>query len=83
MKAFILAGSYRDYSIKEYLANYFLHMSDISCNIHSNEMIELNERAKPYKAILADTGNSSMTGWKPEVLKKHGIREMISWLQKI
>ena len=59
---FIICCGYKGYVIKEYFANYFLHMSDISFDMHNNEMIVLNKRAEPWKVTLVDTGDNSMTG---------------------
>ena len=59
---FIICCGYKGYIIKEYFANYFLHMSDVTFDIEKNEMNVHHERADPWKVTLVDTGDSSMTG---------------------
>ncbi|KML68258.1 glucose-1-phosphate cytidylyltransferase [Pectobacterium peruviense] len=59
---FIICCGYKGYVIKEYFANYFLHMSDITFNMKDNEMTVLQKRAEPWKVTLVDTGEHSMTG---------------------
>ncbi len=59
---FIICCGYKGYVIKEYFANYFLHMSDITLDIQSNNMKVHTKRAEPWKITLVDTGESSMTG---------------------
>ncbi|MBB6458890.1 glucose-1-phosphate cytidylyltransferase [Flammeovirga kamogawensis] len=59
---FIICCGYKGYVIKEYFANYFNHMSDITFNMIDNK-IEIHEkRAEPWTITLVDTGDSSMTG---------------------
>lgn len=59
---FIICCGYRGYVIKEYFANYFLHMSDITIDIGENRM-EVHERhAEPWRVTLVDTGDSTETG---------------------
>jgi len=59
---FIICCGYKGYVIKEYFANYFLHMSDVTFDMQSNRMHVHEERAEPWKVTLVDTGDSSMTG---------------------
>lgn len=59
---FIICCGYKGYIIKEYFKNYFLHHSDISFDMKSNEMTVLKENAEPWKVTLIDTGENSMTG---------------------
>ena len=59
---FIICCGYKGYVIKEYFANYFLHMSDVTFDMHNNELIVHNMRAEPWKVTLVDTGDDSMTG---------------------
>ena len=59
---FIVCLGYRGYVIKEYFANYFLHMSDVTIDIAHNA-IEVHERhAEPWRVTLVDTGLESQTG---------------------
>ena len=59
---FIVCCGYKGYLIKEYFANYFLHMSDVTFDMQSNEFHVHRKRAEPWKVTLVDTGDSSMTG---------------------
>jgi glucose-1-phosphate cytidylyltransferase len=59
---FIICCGYKGYLIKEYFANYFLHMSDVSFDMQTNHMEVLQKRAEPWKVTLVDTGDNSMTG---------------------
>ena len=59
---FIICCGYKGYLIKEYFANYFLHMSDITFNMRDNTMKVHDRRAEPWNVTLVDTGESSMTG---------------------
>jgi len=59
---FIICCGYKGYIIKEYFANYFLHMSDVTFDVEKNEMNVHHERAESWKVTLVDTGDSSMTG---------------------
>jgi glucose-1-phosphate cytidylyltransferase len=59
---FIICCGYKGYLIKEYFANYFLHMSDVTFDIENNTMNVHHERAEPWRVTLIDTGDSSMTG---------------------
>ncbi len=59
---FVICCGYRGYVIKEYFANYFLHMSDVTFNMANNEMQVHQRNAEPWKVTLVDTGERSMTG---------------------
>jgi glucose-1-phosphate cytidylyltransferase len=59
---FIICCGYKGYVIKEYFANYFLHMSDVTFDIQSNNMYVHEKRAEPWRVTLVDTGDNSMTG---------------------
>jgi glucose-1-phosphate cytidylyltransferase len=59
---FIICCGYKGYVIKEYFANYFMHMSDITFDMKNNEMLVHHKRAEPWKVTLVDTGDNSMTG---------------------
>ncbi|MBT3067569.1 glucose-1-phosphate cytidylyltransferase [Rhodoferax sp. U11-2br] len=59
---FIICCGYKGYVIKEYFANYFLHMSDVTFDMASNRM-EVHERhAEPWRVTLVDTGEDTQTG---------------------
>lgn len=59
---FVICCGYKGYVIKEYFANYFLHMSDVTFDMRSNKMEVHHKRAEPWKVTLVDTGDESMTG---------------------
>jgi glucose-1-phosphate cytidylyltransferase len=59
---FIICCGYKGYVIKEYFANYFLHMSDVTFDMQSNTMSVHARRSEPWTVTLVDTGESSMTG---------------------
>ena len=59
---FIICCGYMGYAIKEYFANYFLHMADVTFDLNKNEMTVHRERAESWKVTLVDTGDNSMTG---------------------
>ena len=59
---FIVCCGYKGYVIKEYFANYFLHMSDVTFHMGDNTMEVHNKRAENWKVTLVDTGDDSQTG---------------------
>jgi glucose-1-phosphate cytidylyltransferase len=59
---FIICCGYKGYIIKEYFANYFLHMSDVTFDMKKNEMIVHSRNAEPWRVTLVDTGAETMTG---------------------
>lgn len=59
---FVICCGYKGYVIKEYFANYFLHMSDVTFDMRENQMHVHEKRAEPWKVTLVDTGDDSMTG---------------------
>lgn len=59
---FIICCGYKGYLIKEYFANYFLHMSDVTFNMADNSMEVHHRHAEPWKVTLVDTGETAMTG---------------------
>jgi len=59
---FVICCGYKGYLIKEYFANYFLHMSDITFDMSSNTMDVHQRHAEPWKVTLVDTGENTMTG---------------------
>lgn len=62
VRDFIICCGYKGYIIKEYFANYFLHMSDVTFDMTKNSM-EVHERyAEPWRVTLVNTGNETMTG---------------------
>nr|WP_315429768.1 glucose-1-phosphate cytidylyltransferase [uncultured Albidiferax sp.] len=59
---FVICCGYKGYIIKEYFANYFLHMSDVTFDMAQNRMEVHHKHAEPWKVTLVDTGDDSMTG---------------------
>lgn len=59
---FIICCGYKGYLIKEYFANYFLHMSDVTFDMEKNSMEVHEHHAEPWKVTLVDTGEDTMTG---------------------
>jgi glucose-1-phosphate cytidylyltransferase len=59
---FIICLGYKGYVIKEYFANYFLHLSDVTFDIANNKMIVHRMVAEPWTVTLVETGDKSMTG---------------------
>jgi glucose-1-phosphate cytidylyltransferase len=59
---FIVCCGYKGYVIKEYFANYFLHMSDVTFDMENNQMQVHQRKAEPWKVTLVDTGDNTMTG---------------------
>jgi len=59
---FIICCGYKGYVIKEYFANYFLHMSDVTIDMERNAMEVHHRHAEPWRVTLVDTGEDTMTG---------------------
>jgi glucose-1-phosphate cytidylyltransferase len=70
---FVLCCGYKGYVIKEYFANYFLHMSDVTFDMADNSMIVHERHAEPWRVTLVDTGEQTQTGGR---LKR--VRDYIS-----
>lgn len=68
---FVICCGYKGYIIKEYFANYFLHMSDVTFNMRDNTMIVHDKRAEPWDVTLVDTGDDSMTGGRLLRVRDH------------
>jgi glucose-1-phosphate cytidylyltransferase len=59
---FVICCGYKGYLIKEYFANYFLHMSDVTFDMEHNSMEVHQRKAEPWRVTLIDTGEETMTG---------------------
>ena len=59
---FVVCLGYKGYVIKEYFANYFLHMSDVTFDLSNNSMQVHQNSAEPWKVTLVETGESTQTG---------------------
>lgn len=68
---FIICAGYRSYVIKEYFANYFLHMSDVTFDMVNNSMEVHDKRAEPWKVTVVDTGEETMTGGRLKRVKDY------------
>jgi len=68
---FVICCGYKGYVIKEYFANYFLHMSDVTFNMQENKMEVHQKRAEPWSVTLIDTGDKSMTGGRLGRVKEY------------
>ena len=67
---FVICCGYKGYVIKEYFANYFLHMSDVTFDMANNAM-EVHERhAEPWRVTLVDTGDATQTGGRLKRITK-------------
>ena len=68
---FVICCGYKGYVIKEYFANYFLHMSDVTFDMQANSMHVHQKRAEPWKVTLVDTGDTSATGGRIRRIADH------------
>jgi len=62
IKDFIICTGFKGYVIKEYFANYFLHMSDVTFDMEKNVMEVHEKHAEPWRVTVVDTGEGTMTG---------------------
>ena len=62
VQEFIICCGYKGYVIKEYFANYFLHMSDVTIDMSKNSIEVHHKKAEPWKVTLVDTGEATQTG---------------------
>jgi len=68
---FVICCGYKGYVIKEYFANYFLHMSDVTFDMVSNRMEVHQQKAEPWRVTLVDTGDDTMTGGRLKRVAEH------------
>ncbi len=68
---FIICCGYKGYLIKEYFANYFLHMSDVTFDLQENRMHVHQSVAEPWRVTLVDTGDSAGTGGRLRNIKRY------------
>ena len=66
---FIICCGYKGYMIKEFFANYFMHMSDVTFDMGTNKMTVHNSVAEPWRVTLVDTGDTSGTGGRLQRVK--------------
>lgn len=68
---FVICLGYKGYLIKEYFANYYRHMSDITFDLSNNSEIIHSNNAEKWKVTLVETGENSMTGARIKKIKKY------------
>lgn len=68
---FIVCLGYKGYVIKEYFANYFLHMTDVTFDLAHNDMHVHRKHAEPWRITLVNTGDDSMTGGRIRRIKDY------------
>ncbi|AKG23281.1 glucose-1-phosphate cytidylyltransferase [Calothrix sp. 336/3] len=68
---FIICCGYKGYVIKEYFANYFLHMSDVTFDMRFNQMNVHAGKAEPWRVTLVETGENTMTGGRLKRVQEH------------
>ncbi|HXX80150.1 MAG TPA: glucose-1-phosphate cytidylyltransferase [Thermodesulfovibrionales bacterium] len=66
---FVICCGYKGYIIKEYFANYFLHMSDVTFDMKENRMEVHEKHAEPWRVTLVDTGQDTLTGGRLKRVK--------------
>ena len=77
---FIICCGHKAYVIKEYFANYFLHMSDVTFDMKENRMKVHSKRAEPWEITLVDTGEHSMTGGRIKKVSNYLKEEEVFFL---
>ena len=77
---FVICCGYKGYVIKEYFANYFLHMSDVTIDMATNHMQVHQKKAEDWKITLVDTGEDSMTGGRLKRIKEYVKNESAFFL---
>ena len=68
---FVICCGYKGYMIKEYFANYSLHMSDVTFDMKNNSMEVHHKSVEPWKVTLVDTGSETLTGGRLGRVKKY------------
>ncbi|HEX8677648.1 MAG TPA: glucose-1-phosphate cytidylyltransferase [Segetibacter sp.] len=68
---FIVCLGYKGYVIKEFFANLFLHLSDVTIDISNNEIQVHNSPVDKWKITLVETGSHTMTGGRIKRVKKY------------
>lgn len=68
---FVICCGYKSYVIKEYFANYFLHLSDVTFDLKNNKMEVHHNESEPWKVTLVDTGEDTMTGGRLKRVRKY------------
>jgi glucose-1-phosphate cytidylyltransferase len=71
IKDFVICTGYKGYVIKEYFRNYFLHMSDVTFDMHTDKMIVHKQRSEDWRVTIVDTGDDTMTGGRIRRIRKY------------
>ena len=67
---FVICLGYKGYMIKEYFANYFLHMADVTIDLAGNKMEVHQNWSEPWRITLVDTGAATMTGGRLKAVRR-------------
>jgi glucose-1-phosphate cytidylyltransferase len=69
---FVICCGYKGYIIKEYFANYFLHMSDVTFDMSNNNEMQIHKQfSEPWKITLIDTGENTLTGGRLKRVRQY------------
>ena len=68
---FVICGGYKEYVIKEYFANYYLHTSDVTFDTANHKIDVHHRRAEPWRVTLVDTGLETMTGGRLKRVREY------------
>ena len=68
---FVICLGYKQYVVKEYFADYFLHTSDVTIDLETNSMQVHDKHAEPWRVTLIDTGLNTMTGGRIKRIRKY------------
>jgi glucose-1-phosphate cytidylyltransferase len=68
---FVICLGYKGYMVKEYFANYFLHMADVTIDLRNNKMEVLHNTTEPWSVTLVDTGQETQTGGRLARVREH------------
>ena len=68
---FVICLGYRGYMIKEFFVNYNLHSSDVTIDLHKNEVSITKSDTEPWKITLVETGENTMTGGRIKRIEKY------------
>ena len=71
IRDFVICCGYKGYMIKEYFANYALHMSDVTIDMESNSIEVHRKKAEPWRITLVDTGEATQTGGRLKRVADH------------
>jgi glucose-1-phosphate cytidylyltransferase len=69
LRDFIICVGYKGYVLKEYFANYFMHLSDVTFDLSNNKMEVHQNSAEPWRVTLVETGDATMTGGRIKRVK--------------